>query len=264
MRAALPCHRLILGLDRGESVSVPAWFAGSHAAFIERLEAEGYPCVFGQQAERRGELYYTFVETTDEGPDLTYLPSTLGTFLDLAEQRPGTRHNLAAIFAPHDPPASHEAYETCFWRTLRFLHEHDTASWPADAPTDPADSRWEFAFAGRQIFVFGGAPSYRRRRSRNLGPGLVMLFQPRHVFAGLDGRTPAGLEARRLIRRRMLTWDGVAPHPDLDVFGEPSNHEWKQYFLSDSDARTAGSCPLHIDENLRSAASSPRTSSANS
>jgi len=40
-----------------------------------------------------------------------------------------------------------------------------------------------------------------------------------------------------------MAWDGgVEAHPDLGVFGDPDNREWKQYFLPDSDEAVTGAC----------------------
>jgi FPC/CPF motif-containing protein YcgG len=97
------------------------------------------------------------------------------------------------------------------------------------------------------MFVFAAAPTYGRRASRNLGPGLVLLFQPRNVFVGIEGGTPRGMAARQVIRDRLSHWDTVSPHPDLGDYGDPSNHEWRQYFIPDDQSRLYESCPLNVD-----------------
>ena len=96
------------------------------------------------------------------------------------------------------------------------------------------------------MFVFAAAPSYAHRTSRNVGPGLVLLFQPRNVFDGIEGGTPRGMAARQIIRSRLNRWDTVPVHPDLGDYGDPSNSEWRQYFIPDGHRRLAEKCPLQI------------------
>lgn len=95
------------------------------------------------------------------------------------------------------------------------------------------------------MLVFASTPAYRRRGSRNMGNSLVLLFQPRRVFDGIEGGTPAGTRAREIIRARMEAWDGMEAHPDMGSYGDPSSHEWKQYFLPDDNAPVTGRCPFH-------------------
>lgn len=72
---------------------------------------------------------------------------------------------------------------------------------------------------------------------------MVLLFQPRSVFAAIEGGTPGGTKAREVIRRRLAAWDLAGLHPSLGDYGDPSNHEADQYFLPDDDSPPAP-CPL--------------------
>lgn len=232
--------RVILGNQAGPTVAVPGWFAGSYQRFIERLTDPRYPCYLGAAAARRGALYYTFADATTRAS----LPAGLDQFLRRAESRPLERSNLAVFFAPDDPALTHGEYGQRFWALLDFLHAHDSRAWPADAPRDPEDPRWEFVFGGHQIFCFCAAPSYRRRRSRNLGPGLIVLMQPRQAFFDLEAGSDVGDAARRVTRERLQAWDGMGAHPELLAFGEPANREWKQYVLPDDNEPQSGGCPF--------------------
>jgi FPC/CPF motif-containing protein YcgG len=162
---------------------------------------------------------------------------------------------LAAFCEPRRETVAEAPYAEQFWSILQDLHDADTSEWPADIPRDPADSAWEFSFDGVPMFVFAAAPSYSRRASRNVGPGLVLLFQPRNVFDGIKGGTPRGMAARQIIRTRLNRWDTVPPHPDLGDYGDPSNNEWRQYFVPDDQGRLHEKCPLQI----RGADSTQRT-----
>jgi FPC/CPF motif-containing protein YcgG len=234
--------RVLAGVGTGTVDAIPGWFPASVAAMRQQLLAAGYPCYLGTVAERRGDVKYTCVE----GGEWGHLPGTLARFLTQAGSATGRRLVLAAIFEPEKEERPHAYYEERFWALLQFLHENDPVPWPADYPTDPDDPRWEFVLAGVPVFTFLAAPSYRARKSRNLGPSQVVLFQPRTVFDGIEGETRAGIRSRQRIRKLLAEWDGLLPHPDLKSYGDPSNREWKQYVLPEANSPVEGRCPLRI------------------
>ncbi|MFD0390918.1 AMP-binding protein [Tistrella bauzanensis] len=197
---------------------------------------------FGTQAERRGEMFYACVE----GGDLADLPAAMTTFLDLAAARPSEKNNFALFFEPDPQPLAHGAYRDRFWRVLQHLHDHDPAPSIEALETEPDDAAWEFSYQGEQMFAVGCTPSYRQRDSRNLGPGMVILFQPRSLFIDTITKREIGAEARSQVRKRLLAWDGMEVHPDLGVYGETENREWKQYFLGDDNAPETDRCPFLV------------------
>jgi FPC/CPF motif-containing protein YcgG len=237
--------------------AIPRWLAHSYREFRDNVLGPGYPCYLGKVAEQRGELRYGYVdEWTPEG--LAHVPGLLSEFVALAKspesapvrrdvQGPGAdlRQYLFVLFIQPDPqPLGHDAYGARFWSLLELLRQRDAEPWPADIPMDPHDSKWTFAFGGIGFFVFLTAPTYQKRRSRNLGPGMAVMFQPRNVFDGLEGDTPEGRKARARIRALLGSWDRVAPHPDLGWYGDSSNREWKQFVLPDDEALLSGQCPF--------------------
>jgi FPC/CPF motif-containing protein YcgG len=123
------------------------------------------------------------------------------------------------------------------------LHDIDPDP-AADQQPDPMDEAWEFSYAGVQMFVVCACPSFRARHSRNLGPGMVLLFQPRSVFVDTITNKVIGREARNQVRKRLETWDDIPAHPDLGFYGDPGNLEWKQYFLDDANAPIEERCPF--------------------
>jgi uncharacterized protein len=217
------------------------WWSQSLRQFKESVGQREYPCHFGRLALARGELFAAF-----PGPTTASLAQRLSWFLDMSRRCLDRRLVLAAFCEPRTQPVSESAYAEQFWQVLQELHDADAAEWPADIPHDPEDSTWEFAFHGVPMFVFAAAPSYARRASRNVGPGLVVLFQPRNVFDGIEGGTPRGMAARQIIRRRLNQWDTVPVHPDLGDYGDPANSEWRQYFIPDGPGRLQEKCPLQI------------------
>ena len=221
---------------------LPKWLPSSYETFHERVSDPQYPCFLGSGAERRGELFYTVVDHST----LHILPHTLAAFLLAAQSAPSERRNLTVFFEPDKTCQSHASYRARFWAVLQYLNGCDPAPWPSQLPRDNDNWAWEFAFAGQGIFVFGAAPSYQQRSSRNLGPGMVMLMQPRSSFFGLDGHTERGIQARAVTRERLAAWDAMPSHPDLGAYGDPNNREWKQYFLPDDNQAANGACPFSL------------------
>ncbi len=230
--------RLILG-DRLGLTDFPGWLDSSYRHLHTLVTHPDYPCYFGTMAERRGEMFYSYVR----GKNLGGLPATMATFARLAEQPEYRKNNIAIFFEPDPEPLSHQAYHDLFWRTLQHLHDVDPDP-HADFQPDPADEAWEFSFGGIQMFVVCACPSFAKRHSRNLGPGMVLLFQPRAVFVDTITNKVIGREARNQVRERLRKWDDVEPHPDLGFYRDPGNLEWKQYFLADDNERMQDRCPF--------------------
>jgi FPC/CPF motif-containing protein YcgG len=231
--------RVVLG-DRVGSIDLPAWLAGSYTEFQRNVTHPAFPCYFGTQAETKGEMFYSFV---DDG-DLSHLPATMAKFAQLSRMLENQRNNFAVFFQPDDKLSDHDEFRALCWRVLQYLHDHDENPQVLEQP-DPSEAAWEYCFAGMQMFVVGCSPTYLRRRSRNIGPGVVMLFQPRSVFIDQVTNREISIEARAAVRKRLIAWDnGVEAHPDLGVFGDADNREWKQYFLPDGDEPVAGTCPF--------------------
>ncbi|MCP1197093.1 amino acid adenylation domain-containing protein, partial [Acetobacter senegalensis] len=231
--------RIILGRTLGLDAP-PQWLVDSYTLFHEQVTHPEFPCYFGSIAERRKEMFYTLVNARD----LTALPDTMRYFAELSVSIEHEKNNLAVFFEPETEPQTHEEFRAFCWHILQYLHDHDTTENVEDQPL-PDDAAWEFTFAGMEMFAVGCGPTYQRRKSRNLGPGMLMLFQPRSVFMDPNTGKEISLAARQVVRDRLLKWDdGVAAHPDTGIYGDPKNREWKQYFLPDTDAPETGKCPF--------------------
>jgi uncharacterized protein len=218
----------------------PEWYRRALTSFRLNVGQTEYPCHFGRNAIERGELFTTWIETG--GHDA--LAPALAAFLDYSQPTPELRQVLSVFVEPDGTPRSHTDYGRLFWQLLRLLNDADTEPWPQDMPATPEHPDWEFTFHGTPMFVFAATPTHSVRRSRNLGDCLILLFQPRNVFAGIEGGTPAGIAARRRIRQRLTAWDGADAHPSMGNYGDPSNFEWKQYFIAEDDSDVFATCPL--------------------
>lgn len=249
--------RLIHGRRLGSAVQPPAWLHASYDTLRRQVMDPAYPCFFGTLAERRGEMFYSFVA----GRDIAELPATMQTFAELVSLPQYRKNNIAVFFEPDAQPLSHEAYHDWFWQILQRLHDVDPDP-QADEQPDPSHGDWEFSYAGVQTFVVCACPSFRARHSRNLGPGMVLLFQPRSVFVDTITNKVIGREARNQVRKRLENWDEIPAHPDLGFYGDPGNLEWKQYFLDDANQPLADRCPFLKRQRAKDRASRTETGDA--
>lgn len=146
---------------------------------------------------------------------------------------------------PECEEKSLEYYRDYFWKVLQYLHENDNQTWPKQIPADPDHHLWEFSFGGEPIFAFGNSPAYKQRKTRHLGNSLVIGFQPRTIFDGLEGDRPKGSYSRQMVRERVEKWDQLPKHPNISHYGDPNHREWKQYFIGDDIEPIKGKCPFH-------------------
>ncbi|WP_260853989.1 YqcI/YcgG family protein [Paraburkholderia sp. BCC1886] len=251
--------RVIAGRASGADARPPAWLDASYESLRTQVMHPDYPCFFGTMAEKRGEMFYSYVN----GKDIGDLAATMQTFAELVSLPQYRKNNIAVFFEPDEVALPHDAYQALFWQILQHLHDVDPDP-QADAQPDPSSEDWEFSFAGVETFVVCACPSFRARHSRNLGPGMVLLFQPRSVFVDTITNKVIGREARNQVRKRLETWDEIGAHPDLGFFGDPGNLEWKQYFLDDANVAAEDRCPfLKRKKMAAQAVVAPATSATN-
>jgi FPC/CPF motif-containing protein YcgG len=232
----------ILRPERGWNPG-PEWLGPALDEFRANLGHPEYPCNFGRHALEHRELFVTWVD----GDEPVTLLDDLAAFVDNAQLDEHKRKPLAVFFRPPARPRTSEQYDEQFWALLQYLHDHDDRPWPDDVPHDPHDDGWMFAFHGVPLFVFALNPANRLRHSRNLCRCLVVVFQPRTVFAGIEVGTPAGDATRRGIRRRLAKWDPIPAHPSFGALDSLSLDEWRQYFLTDDNSDLHGKCPWHYN-----------------
>jgi FPC/CPF motif-containing protein YcgG len=238
-------------LDQGKLGTTPKdnWKFESYEQYKAKLSAPDYPCFFGQSGEARGEMLYTFI--AEHGLD--ELVTNMQQFVSLIGTPDYERSSLIAFFEPDPSITNHTSFVDRFWQVLQFLHEHDRNPAMDRTPDDPF---WEFSFEHCEMFVVGASPTYRRRRSRNLGPGIVLVFQPRFLFIDPATSQPIAVPVRQRIHKRMLAYDEMPVHPDIGFYGDSINREWKQYALPDDNEPESGTCPFHAHANLFSRSTS--------
>ena len=151
------------------------------------------------------------------------------------------RSSMIAFFEPDSSISTHDAFVQYFWEVLQHVHERDTQPAVERTPENPL---WEFSYERNEMFVVAASPTYRLRRSRNLGPGMALIFQPRKLFLDIKTSEPIAASLRHWLHKRMQTYDGMTMHPDIGFYGDVNNFEWKQYALPDDNAPVAGKCPF--------------------
>src|SRR5882757_1144216 len=92
-------ERIISGASVGVA-DVPDWLAGSYETFRCHVTDDAYPCFFGTQAERRGEMFYAYVSKRD----IAHVPAAMATFLQLSSKREHEKNNFAVFFEPSTTP----------------------------------------------------------------------------------------------------------------------------------------------------------------
>jgi uncharacterized protein len=215
------------------------WKLKAYQQYKAKLSASEYPCFFGQTGELRGEMMYTFIA---QGA-LLHMADSMERFVGLLATPQYARCSLVTFFEPDENLTNHSAFVHRFWQVLQLLHERDPRPAVERTPDHPL---WEFSFAGCEMFAVGASPTYTNRRSRNLGPGIVIIFQPRILFIDPTTSAPIAAEVRQRIHRRMLAYDGMTVHPDIGFYGQATNREWKQYALPDDNLPENGLCPFHV------------------
>jgi FPC/CPF motif-containing protein YcgG len=224
-----------------ERQDLPSWLSDEFTTFASVVSDPTFPCYFGMTGLKKNELRYSFI-THD---DWSTLPATMLAFLELMKERPLVRRGLFVFVEPEKEEKSLEYYRDYFWNILQYLHETDEHPWPAHIPQNPEHYLWEFSFGGEPIFAFGNTPAYKQRKTRDLGNCLVIGFQPRMIFEGLEGNMPKGAYSRQMVRERVEKWDGLPKHPNISHYGDPEHREWKQYFIGDDIKPIIGQCPFH-------------------
>ncbi|WP_410982013.1 YqcI/YcgG family protein [Bacillus cereus] len=222
-------------------IDIPKWVSREFENFSNVVLDPTFPCYFGLTALKKNELRYSFLSHDD----WSHLPQTMLSFLQLMNERPVVRRGFFLFVEPEHEECSLEHYRAYFWKVLQYLHEEDNQLWPKQIPENPNHHLWEFSFGGEPMFAFGNAPAYKQRKTRHLGNSLIIGFQPRIIFDGLEGDRPKGSYSRQMVRERVEKWDQLPKHPNISHYGDPNHREWKQYFIGDDVEPIEGKCPFH-------------------
>ncbi|MBJ6360002.1 YqcI/YcgG family protein [Paenibacillus sp. GCM10012307] len=229
---------------------LPQWQQEAFEQFSGMIADPGgtYPCIPGRQGFLSNQLRFGFAADPRSEHAISDVASLLSQYGECSRDT-GKYASLVILF---DTPTeltnvAIEAYEELFWSVLNRVSEKDTTVWPDDISTDPAHHSWEFCFDGHPYFAFCGTPAHEQRRSRHT-PHFTIAFQPRWVFETINDSTAFGRNMKKLIRQKLVDYDGIPVHPSLKWYGQEDNLEWKQYFLRD-DESIPSKCPFTYMKN---------------
>jgi uncharacterized protein len=226
--------------------SLPLWQQIAYRSFSSMVadDENTYPCIPARHGFLSNNLRFSFIGDPREDCSIKELADSLREY-GKCSRHTGKYASLAVFFeTPEDMLEDYdvENYRQLFWSVLNKVTTFDEMEWPEDIPTDPAHNKWEFCFNGEPYFCFCATPAHKIRKSRHF-PSLLIAFQPRWVFEEMNDSTAFGRKMKKLIRKRIVEYDGIAGHPDLKWYGQEDNYEWKQYFISD-DESSPSKCPF--------------------
>jgi len=228
------------------------WYYRALADFSERLNDDGFPCLFARKAWKAGSIRFLFC---DHKKKRNYQDFHAG----LVEYTTFVQHTSLndRLFAPlvvffdnqftRGMPQQHPVA----WDALNWIHIRDLAPWPENIPLDPDDPEWCFCFNGVPLFINISTADHKILHSRNLGHNLTLVINPRENFDSVASvYTRSGRLIREQIRSRIAVYnDGVVPI-ELGFYGKADNLEWKQYQLDEYDLEKPLRCPFSINNNM--------------
>ncbi|WP_226580376.1 YqcI/YcgG family protein [Halobacillus litoralis] len=224
-----------------------------HFSIMMTSKDNAYPCVPGVQGFVKNMLRFGFVEDPRTDSSADGLACLLKEYGNISRET-GNYASLVVFCDTRsliEEEAAIEDYEEIFWALLNATHRLDEAEWPKDIPMDPENQSWEFCYNGEPYFAFCATPAHKVRKSRGF-PCLLLAFQPRWVFDEINASTSLGKKLKNIIRKRLVTYDDMPPHPALKWYGQEDNYEWKQYFLHDDDT-SIPQCPfMALKKRLKS------------
>jgi len=193
----------------------PGWLQDHYRTFRESMLGERddspFPCYFGIEVEREGDLLYAACESTTDPAALLRLRDVLVEYLDAYADH-ADRAPLAVFFRPKAIPVSRTTTSGCGTSS-----SSSTSTTPSRGPTTFRPIRTPRASSSVSAAAAVPRPLahrfYDERKSRYSPVGLEVTFQPRAVFDGLTADTEAGQHARETIRERMGEYDGSVPTP---------------------------------------------------
>jgi FPC/CPF motif-containing protein YcgG len=212
-------------------------------------EPSKFPCTFARSAFKSQKLRYLLAGSPFDKDELRRVREGLLDYLSLCDKLSGIDESMTALlilFQPEFVPLTVEAYHQQAWMVMQDWINNDPEPWPDDIPLDLHQPMWSLCFRGVPLFVNVSCPAHRTRKSRDLGPSLVLVTQPRAGFDPVADNTPRGRKVRQHIRDLVDKYDAPLSWPRELNFYHEGGLEWPQYALKDDDAPRTDRCPLVI------------------
>ena len=240
------CYRLdALELATDHVRNTQHWTYKTIQHFRGILASPDFPCLFGRKAVASETCHILFARAEQLADDIAQgLADYVRTIAPVPlKQRIGSPL-VVFLETPGDYTLAEQ--QALAWKVLRGVHARDPHPWPQAIPTDPDDNGWSFCYAGMPLFINMNVPGHRQMKSRNLGPHITFVINPRENFDEVaNASTESGKRIRARIRERVAHYnDGVMPDT-LGAFGDADNYEWKQYQLQEAGSLNPSRCPFH-------------------
>ncbi len=221
------------------------WTYKTLQQFKETLANPDFPCLFGRKAVNARTCHIIFAHAGDLAGDIARgLTDYIGTIKQIPlKQRVG---NPLLVFLETARDTDLMQQQALAWEVLCEVHARDPQPWPADMPHDPHDAQWAFCFDGVPLFINMNFPAHRLMKSRNLGPHIAWVVNPRESFDEVaSADTQSGQRIRARIRDRVRHYNNGVMPDSLGFFGHHDNYEWKQYQLQEPGSLNPPRCPFH-------------------
>ncbi|MNJ44244.1 YqcI/YcgG family protein [compost metagenome] len=237
------------------SLKENAWKYEAYRHFAMKLSDPSYlfPCIPATIGFKRGHFRYGFIGEPRSGQAAAEMALLLERYGE--EARSCGKYTSLVLFCETPKELADnctvEEYKEIFWRLLLKVRALDKHDWPARIPADPHDPVWEYCFGQEQYFMYCATPAHRLRQSRYF-PYFILAITPRWVLVEFNSSSESAAQIKRKIRERILQYDAVGIHPDLNSYGSKDNFEWKQYFLGDDTDPSNSRCPfadIHLKKN---------------
>lgn len=200
-----------------------------------------FPCIPATIGFANNQLRYGFADDPGDPASVQQTASILKEFTK--HSRDYGSYTSLIIFYKQKDNLRVEEYEQLFWDQLTGLSEIDEVEWPNGIPKDPHDPLWEFCFHGEKYFMYCATPAHKNRQSRHFDT-MMLAITPRWVLQEFMKKETLASRIKNQVRKRLLNYDTISIHPDLNSYGNEDNLEWKQYFLRDDDTAIS-KCPFH-------------------
>jgi uncharacterized protein len=239
-----PCMTLFTKESVLES-GVDTWKKDAVALFSAKMQdrTKPFPCIPATMGHQLDHFQYGFLPDPFDALAASELARALEEYS--THYRELGRYTSLVLFYKKTGQNSLtvEEYEQIFWEQLSRSSLLDKLDWPKPIPADPENTLWEFCFHGEQYFIYCGTPAHKNRQSRYF-PYLMLAITPRSVLVDFNKSPDRAAKIKSSIRKRLANYDTAPIHPDLNMYGNEDNYEWKQYFLRD-DETTISKCPFH-------------------
>ncbi|MBM6617934.1 YqcI/YcgG family protein [Bacillus suaedaesalsae] len=224
-----------------------SWERDALQIFHQKMTDKEYlfPCIPATQGHSLDHFRYGFVGDPRKNSTVNEFAKLLKEYTEKSKQI-GKYTSLIVFFeTPIELSQEYdvEQFEQIFWQLLSDISSIDEKEWPKNIPVDPHNPIWEYCFHHEQYFMYCATPAHKNRNSRHF-PYFMMAITPRWVLEQFNENKSFAAKIKENIRKRIVAYDSVPIHPDLNTYGKEDNYEWKQYFLHD-DESSLSKCPYH-------------------